>query len=55
MWVPINRSRALTGGDDGLSGIELRSIFGIFSFDMFGQTGFVFGKLTLFARASALN
>jgi hypothetical protein len=47
MWVPMYRSRALTGGDDGLSGIELRPIFGIFSFDMFGKTGFVYSLAVL--------
>jgi branched-chain amino acid transport system permease protein len=47
MWVLMYRSRALTGGDDGLSGIELRPIFGIFSFDMFGKTGFVYSLAVL--------
>jgi branched-chain amino acid transport system permease protein len=42
-----NKSRALTGGDDGLSGIELRPIFGAFAFDIFGQTGFVYSVAVL--------
>jgi branched-chain amino acid transport system permease protein len=42
-----NKSRGLTGGDDGLSGIELRPIFGMFPFDIFGRTGFVYSLAVL--------
>lgn len=30
----------ITGGTDGLQGIEMQPILGLFAFDMFGKTGF---------------
>src|ERR1700712_3221291 len=35
----------ITGGTDGLQGIEMQPIFGLFEFDMFGRTG-LFYSLT---------
>ncbi len=35
-----SRARWLTGGDDGLSGFMLKPIFGIFEFDIFGNTAY---------------
>jgi len=35
-----NKERPLTGGSDGLLGIDMDPIFGIFAFDFFGRTGF---------------
>ena len=38
----------ITGGTDGLQGIEMQPIFGIFGFDMFGKTGFFYSLIVLF-------
>ena len=38
----------ITGGTDGLQGIEIQPIFGLFEFDMFGKTGFFYSLAVLF-------
>jgi branched-chain amino acid transport system permease protein len=38
----------ITGGTDGLQGIELQPILGTFAFDMFGRTGFFYSLIVLF-------
>ena len=38
----------ITGGTDGLQGIEMQPIFGYFAFDMFGKTGFFYSLIVLF-------
>ena len=38
----------ITGGTDGLQGIEMQPILGFFSFDMFGKTGFFYSLAVLF-------
>src|SRR6266480_2204757 len=38
----------ITGGTDGLQGIEMQPILGLFAFDMFGKTGFFYSLLVLF-------
>ena len=43
-----NQARGLTGGDDGLQGIKLDPIFGVFGFNMFGNTAYVYAGLVLF-------
>jgi branched-chain amino acid transport system permease protein len=39
----------VTGGTDGLQGIEMAPIFGVFAFDMFGKVGFFYSLAVLFA------
>lgn len=39
----------ITGGTDGLQGIEMRPILGLFAFDMFGKVGFFYCLSVLFA------
>src|SRR5207245_10027326 len=39
----------ITGGTDGLQGIEMQPILGLFAFDMFGEVGFFFCLAVLFA------
>jgi branched-chain amino acid transport system permease protein len=39
----------ITGGTDGLQGIEMAPILGLFSFDLFGKTGFFYALAVLFA------
>ncbi len=38
----------ITGGTDGLQGIEMQPILGMFAFDMFGKTGFFYSLVVLF-------
>ena len=38
----------VTGGTDGLQGIEMQPILGVFAFDMFGKTGFWYCLIVLF-------
>lgn len=43
-----NRFSNITGGFDGLQGIEMQPILGLFAFDMFGKTGFIYCLSVLF-------
>jgi branched-chain amino acid transport system permease protein len=38
----------ITGGTDGLQGIEMQPILGLFTFDMFGRTGFFYSLAVTF-------
>ncbi len=38
----------ITGGSDGLQGIEMQPILGLFAFDMFGKVGFFYCLIVLF-------
>ena len=38
----------ITGGTDGLQGIEMAPVLGTFAFDMFGKTGFFYSLTVLF-------
>jgi branched-chain amino acid transport system permease protein len=38
----------ITGGTDGLQGIEMAPLLGLFEFDMFGKTGFFYSLAVLF-------
>lgn len=41
--------RSVTGGDDGLSGIEMRPLLGLFEFDFTGHTGYLYALAVLVA------
>ena len=43
-----NQARSLTGGDDGLQGIKIDPLFGIFEFNFFGYTAYVYALVVLF-------
>lgn len=43
-----NKFSNITGGADGLQGVEIAPIFGRFRFDMFGHTGYVYALIVLF-------
>jgi branched-chain amino acid transport system permease protein len=43
-----NQMAWLTGGADGLSGFSLDPILGLFEFDLFGKTGYVYCLVVLF-------
>ncbi|WP_315704462.1 MULTISPECIES: branched-chain amino acid ABC transporter permease [unclassified Bradyrhizobium] len=38
----------VTGGTDGLQGIDIKPLLGLFEFDMFGRTGFFYALAVLF-------
>jgi branched-chain amino acid transport system permease protein len=42
-----NKITVLTGGSDGLSGIEPGRLFGVFAFDLYGRTGYLFSLTVL--------
>jgi len=43
-----NRFSNITGGADGLQGVTIAPIFGLFRFDMFGHTGYIYTLIVLF-------
>jgi branched-chain amino acid transport system permease protein len=43
-----NRFSNITGGADGLQGVTVAPIFGLFRFDMFGHTGYIYTLIVLF-------
>jgi branched-chain amino acid transport system permease protein len=43
-----NKASFITGGDDGLQGMEVWPIFGRFRFDLFGHTSYIYCFATLF-------
>jgi branched-chain amino acid transport system permease protein len=43
-----NRAIDLTGGDNGLQGVRLDPIFGVFAFNIFGKTAYVYTLVVLF-------
>ena len=43
-----NRYGDLTGGADGLQGVTIAPIFGLYRFDMFGHTGYIYCLVVLF-------
>ncbi|SMF12025.1 branched-chain amino acid transport system permease protein [Xaviernesmea oryzae] len=42
-----NSMRAVTGGDDGLSGYRIDPVFGLFRFDLFGRTAYIYSVCIL--------
>ena len=43
-----NRAHGLTGGSDGLQGISIDPVFGLFRFDLFGKTAYLYCVGVLF-------
>jgi branched-chain amino acid transport system permease protein len=43
-----NRFSNITGGADGLQGVDIAPIFGLFHFDLFGHTGYIYSLIVLF-------
>jgi branched-chain amino acid transport system permease protein len=42
------KAHDLTGGDDGLQGIDVAPLFGIFDFDLYGRTAFAYVAIVAF-------
>jgi branched-chain amino acid transport system permease protein len=49
-----NRAVPITGGDDGLQGMTVQPIFGLWRFDMFGYTAYIYAAIVLLACWLAL-
>jgi branched-chain amino acid transport system permease protein len=43
-----NKATGLTGGADGLSGVQVSPILGLFRFDLYGKTAFIYCLVALF-------
>ena len=48
VFVAANKLTWITGGLDGLQGIEMRPVLGLFAFDLYGRTGYVYSVSVLF-------
>jgi branched-chain amino acid transport system permease protein len=43
-----NKWNSLTGGDDGLQGMQVKPVLGLFAFDIDGKVGFVYSFIVIF-------
>jgi branched-chain amino acid transport system permease protein len=43
-----NRAHSITGGDDGLQGIRMAPLLGLFRFDLYGKTAYLYALAVLF-------
>jgi branched-chain amino acid transport system permease protein len=48
LFEAANKAAFVTGGVDGLQGISTGKIFGVFEFDLFGKTAYVYSAVVLF-------
>ena len=48
LLVIANKASWLTGGADGLSGVQVAPILGLFKFDLFGRAAFIYCLVALF-------
>ena len=48
LFEAANRAAFLTGGVDGLSGVTMWKLFGVFAFDMGGRTAYLYSLCVLF-------
>lgn len=48
LYEAANKAAWLTGGADGLQGVRIDPIFGLFAFDLFGRTGYVYTLTVVF-------
>ena len=48
LYELANKLTGVTGGLDGLQGIAMRPLFGLFAFDMFGKTAYIYSVGVLF-------
>jgi branched-chain amino acid transport system permease protein len=48
LYEAANKAGWLTGGDDGLQGMQVWPIFGLFRFDLFGRVAYVYCLAVLF-------
>ncbi len=43
-----NKASFITGGADGLQGVDINPIFGVFNFDLYGRTAYIYCLVVLF-------
>jgi branched-chain amino acid transport system permease protein len=55
VYEAANRAAPITGGVDGLSGISMGKLFGVFAFDLGGSTAYVYSLVVLIIVFSALR
>jgi branched-chain amino acid transport system permease protein len=55
LYEAANRAAFLTGGVDGLSGVTMWKLLGVFAFDMGGRTAYVYSLVVLFILFVALR
>jgi branched-chain amino acid transport system permease protein len=48
LFEAANKLSGVTGGVDGLQGIQMLPVFGKFSFDLYGKTAYIYSMATLF-------
>jgi branched-chain amino acid transport system permease protein len=48
LWEAANKASSITGGVDGLSGVTISPILGIWKFDIGGRTAFVYALVVVF-------
>jgi branched-chain amino acid transport system permease protein len=48
LYEAANSATALTGGADGLQGIKIQPLFGVFKFDIYGKTAYAYSLAVLF-------
>jgi branched-chain amino acid transport system permease protein len=55
LFETANQWSSLTGGIDGLSGVEMKKIFGVFAFGLDGRTAYVYTLVVLFLVFNAVR
>jgi len=48
LYEAANNQNAITGGADGLQGVEIARVFGLFAFDMYGRVTYLYALGVLF-------
>src|SRR6185437_15345804 len=48
LWEAANKASSITGGVDGLSGVRIDRILGLWSFDIGGRTAYVYALVVVF-------
>ena len=48
LWEAANKAHSITGGVDGLSGVTISPILGLFRFDIGGRTAFAYALVVVF-------
>jgi len=48
LYEAANKAAAITGGADGLQGVEVWPVLGVFRFDLYGQTAYLYSLAVLF-------
>jgi branched-chain amino acid transport system permease protein len=48
LFEAANKLTAITGGMDGLQGVEMKPLLGLFAFDLYGKTAYIYSVAVLF-------